>query len=171
MDDDPTLRIRYIRRSQFVSQSKMTSMSISGQFIPANGKFAPSTNNGRQARFTNWRDLSSFGGEQVQDTYLDAEFGAVVPGDVTGTIELQGRINQAQVHEFGIKNPFMGFSDFRARFTSMTNPADWTVSPTEGSLNGRSDPTQFIVKFRPNSRLSQKDIWWWRLKTTSGRTS
>jgi hypothetical protein len=42
----------------------------------------------------------------------------------------------------------MGFSDFRARFTQMTNPAEWTVEPANGSLNGRGDPTQFIVKFR-----------------------
>jgi hypothetical protein len=43
----------------------------------------------------------------------------------------------------------MGFSDFRARFTQMTNPSEWTVDPAVGSLNGRGDPTTFTVKFRP----------------------
>jgi hypothetical protein len=99
-----------------------------------------------------WRTLSSFAGERVQDDVnLDQEFGEVVPGPETGTIELRGRLNQFAVHEFAIKNPFMGFSDFRARFTGMNNPSEWSVSPTEGSLNGRGDPTQFTVKFRGQS--------------------
>lgn len=98
-----------------------------------------------------WRSLSSFVGEQVQDVDLDQEFGDVVPGPVTGMIELQGRINSNQVFEFALKNPFMGFSDFRARFTGMSNPSEWSVTPTEGSLNGRGDPTQFVVKFRPQN--------------------
>lgn len=98
-----------------------------------------------------WRSLSTFGGEQVSDVDLDAELGEVQIGEITGTIELSGRINQAQVYEFALKNPFMGFSDFRARFTQMTNPGDWSVTPTEGSLNGRGDPTQFMVKFRPSN--------------------
>jgi len=103
-----------------------------------------------------WRSLSSFGGEQVTDTDIDQELGQVAPGEITGNIELTGRLNQAAVHEFSLKNPFMGFSDFRARFTGMNSPQDWTVEPTEGSLNGRGDPTQFMVKFRPqNPQLSE----------------
>ena len=98
-----------------------------------------------------WRQLSTFGGEQVTEVDLDAELGEVRPGEITATIELSGRLNQAQVHEFALKNPFMGFSDFRARFTQMTNPAEWSVEPTEGSLNGRGDPTQFTVKYRPQN--------------------
>ena len=43
----------------------------------------------------------------------------------------------------------MGFADFRASFTSDTNPACWTVEPTEGSLS--KEPVEFIVKFRPNA--------------------
>lgn len=120
----------------------------------------------------NWRALSTFQGEQVTDTDLDVLLGAVQPGDITGTIELRGRLNQSQVHEFSIKNSFMGFSDFRARFTQMTNPSDWSVTPTEGSLNGRGDPTEFMVKFRPqNPALSEgylvieteEDKWTYRL--------
>jgi hypothetical protein len=43
----------------------------------------------------------------------------------------------------------MGFSDFRAAFTYDT-PKEWTVSPTEGSISGRTE-TQFMVKFRPSN--------------------
>jgi hypothetical protein len=100
---------------------------------------------------SDWRSLSNFVGEKVQDVDLDQEFGRVVPGDITGVIELRGRINSSQVYEFALKNPFMGFSDFRARFTGMSNAAEWSVTPMEGSLNGRGDPTQFIVKYRPMS--------------------
>lgn len=42
----------------------------------------------------------------------------------------------------------MGFSDFRARFTNMSNHAEWSVDPNTGSLNGRGDPTTFTVKYR-----------------------
>ena len=45
----------------------------------------------------------------------------------------------------------MGFSDFRARFIQMSNPAEWNVDPQNGSLNGRGDPTQFTVKYRAQS--------------------
>ena len=123
-----------------------------------------------------WRSLSSFSGEQVSSVDLDAELGEVRIGDITGVIELSGRINQSQVFEFSLKNPFMGFSDFRARFTQMTNPADWSVTPTEGSLNGRGDPTQFMVKFRPqNPTLSEgylvveteEDKWTYKLVGTA----
>lgn len=47
-----------------------------------------------------------------------------------------------------MQNTFMGFSDFRARFTEMSNPAEWEVSPSTGSLNGRGAPTKFTVKYR-----------------------
>jgi hypothetical protein len=123
-----------------------------------------------------WRSLSSFSGEQVSSIDLDAELGEVRIGDITGVIELSGRINQSQVFEFSLKNPFMGFSDFRARFTQMSNPADWSVTPTEGSLNGRGDPTQFMVKFRPqNPSVSEgylvvdteDDKWTYKLVGTS----
>jgi hypothetical protein len=123
-----------------------------------------------------WRKLSSFGGEQVQDVDLDRELGAVQPGPITGTIELSTRLNRAEVFEFTIKNPFMGFSDFRARFVGMTNPAEWTVTPTDGSLNGRGDPTTFLVKFRPQSPSlsegflvvqTEDDKWTYRLMGTA----
>jgi hypothetical protein len=124
----------------------------------------------------NWRSLSSFGGEQVQDVNLDAELGNVQIGSITGIIELSARINQASVYEFALKNPFMGFSDFRARFTMMTSPFDWTVTPTDGSLNGRGDPTQFLVKFRPQGPAlsegylviqTEDDTWTYKLIGTA----
>ena len=49
--------------------------------------------------------------------------------------------------EIQLKNPYMGFADFRAAFTPET-PMDWTVEPNEGSLMQRED-THFTVKFRP----------------------
>jgi hypothetical protein len=98
-----------------------------------------------------WRGLSSYGGEQVSDSNLDQELGAVVPGPITSTIDMQSRVNRVEVFEFPLKNPFMGFSDFRARFTGMSNAAEWSVEPTDGSLNGRGDPTQFLVKYRPQN--------------------
>jgi len=69
----------------------------------------------------------------------------------------------------------MGFSDFRARFTHDTNQQEWTVEPQEGSLNGRGDPTEFIVKFRPSSMgasqgflvvETEDDKWTFRLLGT-----
>lgn len=98
-----------------------------------------------------WRKLSSFSGQQVQAVDIDSVLGPVVPGQIAGTIQLQSRINQASVFEFELKNPFMGFSDFRARFTQMTNPAEWDITPTSGSLNGRGAPTTFTVKYRAQS--------------------
>jgi hypothetical protein len=50
-----------------------------------------------------WRSLSTFGGEQVQDVNLDQELGEVTPGPITGTIELNTRINRAEVFEFSLK--------------------------------------------------------------------
>ena len=69
----------------------------------------------------------------------------------------------------------MGFSDFRAAFTPETNTAEWSVEPAEGSLNGRGDPTEFVVKFRPSSPAlsegylvveTEDDKWSWKLAGT-----
>ena len=43
----------------------------------------------------------------------------------------------------------MGYSDFRARFTPETG-SEWSVEPTEGSLNGKKG-TEFTVKYRPQN--------------------
>lgn len=50
-----------------------------------------------------WRNLSSFTGEQVQEGNIDEQLGQVVPGPIVGTIELSSRINQANVYEFSLK--------------------------------------------------------------------
>lgn len=93
--------------------------------------------------------LGKFGVERNQDFDMDAAFGAVEVGDITETIELTGRMGGAAgVHEFGVKNEYMGFADFRASFVAGT-PSDWSVEPTEGSLS--KEATQFLVRFRPNN--------------------
>lgn len=100
-----------------------------------------------------WRSLAKFGIERNTDTDLNEEFGAVSiegaemqptpielsarPGTMTGGIG---------VHELSLKNPYMGFSDFRASFTADTQ-AGWSVDPQEGALS--KEPTMFQIKFRP----------------------
>mmetsp|Transcript_10677 Transcript_10677/g.19493 ORF Transcript_10677/g.19493 Transcript_10677/m.19493 type:complete len:306 (-) Transcript_10677:355-1272(-) len=102
-----------------------------------------------------WRALAKFGVERNTETNLDDEFGAVAPGDeIEGTITLSTNLNRVAVHELSLKNPYMGFADFRAAFTSET-PLDWTVTPTEGSIQQREE-TEFIIKFKPqNPGLSE----------------
>lgn len=125
-----------------------------------------------------WRALSTFGGAKTQDDVdLDQQLGQVTVGPtLAGTIALSTRLNRAEVYEFTLKNPFMGFSDFRSRFTDMTNPADWSVTPTDGSLNGRGDPTTFLVKFRPQNPAvsegylvieTEEDKWTYKLIGTA----
>lgn len=97
----------------------------------------------------NWRQLSSFGVERNQDFNLDETFGAVQAevGDIEGTIDLVGQMNSGfATHEMFLKNPYMGFADFRAAFTA-ESPVEFTVTPTEGSLRQREN-TMFTVKFK-----------------------
>jgi len=95
-----------------------------------------------------WRQLASFGVERNQDFSLDEAFGGVEIGDLEGTIEIAARMGGAPaVHEFGLKNQFMGFADFRAAFSPETG-SEWTIEPTEGSLTQREN-TNFLLRFRP----------------------
>lgn len=97
-----------------------------------------------------WRALAKFGVERNQDFDLNEQFGAVTAGpQVDGVFELSALLNQNAVHEFGVKNEYMGFADFRASFTPETG-AEWVISPTEGSISSRED-TNLIVRFRPNT--------------------
>lgn len=97
-----------------------------------------------------WRTLAKFGVERNQEFDLNEEFGAVTAGpQVDGVIEVAALLNQNAVYEFGIKNEYMGFADFRASFTPETGP-EWVISPSEGSLSSREE-TNFILRFRPNS--------------------
>lgn len=61
------------------------------------------------------------------------------------SLNLSAKIASQKIYQ----NSFMGYSDFRARFTPETG-ADWSVEPTEGSLNGRS-ATAFTVRYRPQN--------------------
>jgi len=97
----------------------------------------------------NWRQLSSFGVERNQDFDLDETFGAIQAEemDLEGTIDLVGQLNAGYAtHEMFLKNPYMGFADFRAAFTPETSNA-FTVTPTEGALRQREE-TMFTVKFK-----------------------
>ncbi|KAL7563247.1 hypothetical protein ACA910_015739 [Epithemia clementina (nom. ined.)] len=97
-----------------------------------------------------WRQLSKFGVERNQKFDLDQTLGAVTPGStIYHHIQLQARLNRPEIFEFNILNSFMGYSDFRARFTPETG-ADWTVEPAEGSLNGKTG-VDFTVKYRPSN--------------------
>lgn len=98
-----------------------------------------------------WRTLAKFGVERNAEFDMDDEFGPVteVGGDIEGTIELTSRPGGGiGYHEFGVKNPYMGFADFRAALTPGTS-AGWTITPAEGSLS--KEPTPFTLKFRPES--------------------
>lgn len=94
-----------------------------------------------------WRTLAKFGVERNQEFDLDEAFGAVAVGNIEGVIELSSMMNRVAYHEFGLKNEYMGFADFRAAFTPETS-GDWTVTPTEGALSSK-EPINFIVKFKP----------------------
>jgi len=92
--------------------------------------------------------LAKFGVERNQDFDMNEVFGAVQVGEITDTIQISSRMGQPGIHEFALKNEYMGFADFRASFAPGT-PSDWTVEPEEGSLS--KEPTNFLVRFRPNN--------------------
>jgi len=96
----------------------------------------------------NWRNLASFGVERNQEFDMDEAFGAVAADtNIEGTIDLTGQMNAGYaVHEMSLKNPYMGFADFRAAFTD-DSPKEFTCSPSEGALKQR-EATDFTVKFK-----------------------
>lgn len=69
-------------------------------------------------------------------------------GELEGTIEINTRVGGTGYQEFLLKNPFMGFADFRASLTPESG-ASWTITPVEGALS--KEPTQFSVRFTPGS--------------------
>ena len=86
----------------------------------------------------------------VQEFDLDETFGSATleGGDLEGTIELVSRPGGGVGYkEFALRNPYMGFADFRATFSPDTGKG-WSITPEEGSLMQRED-TQFTVRFRP----------------------
>jgi len=102
-----------------------------------------------------WRTLAKFGVERNDDFDLDSEFGAVTAAeaDIEGTVELTARpgtmAGGVGIHEIFLKNPYMGFADFRAAFTPDSANA-FSVDPAEGSISQREDTT-FSIRFRPES--------------------
>jgi len=96
-----------------------------------------------------WRALSKFGIERNQEFDMDETFGDVTVGAIDGVFELNALLNQNALHEFELKNEYMGFADFRASFTPETGN-DWSISPTEGSLTSR-EATKFTLRFRANN--------------------
>mmetsp|Transcript_9438 Transcript_9438/g.28161 ORF Transcript_9438/g.28161 Transcript_9438/m.28161 type:complete len:308 (+) Transcript_9438:83-1006(+) len=95
-----------------------------------------------------WRKLAAFGVERNQDFDLDETFGSVSADvNIEGTIDLVGQMNAGfATHEMNLRNPYMGFADFRAAFTAETSSA-FTITPSEGSLRQKED-TLLTVKFK-----------------------
>jgi hypothetical protein len=105
----------------------------------------------REDAEADWRTLAQFGVERVDDFDLDEAFGPVTAGEeIVDTISLTSFIGKNKIHQFEVKNDFMGFADFRAAFTADSSPGDWRVTPKEGALKG-SETTKFIVGFRPQN--------------------
>ena len=136
-------------------------------------EMADNFDNAQPSEEENWRQMAKFGVERNEEFDLDEEFGPVTAGsDIEGVIELKTALNRVATHDLHvsvfdclsyaqidhlslltvfmammqIKNPYMGFADFRAAFTADT-PMDWSVEPNEGSLS--KEATHFTVKFRP----------------------
>lgn len=98
-----------------------------------------------------WRMLSKFGAERVSDLNYDEAFGAVsIGGDLEGTIEIKSSMNRVESHSFFLKNPFMGYADYRAKLTADSHP-DLSVTPNEGALS--KEPVEFVIKFRPSAPI------------------
>ncbi|GMI32233.1 hypothetical protein TeGR_g10312 [Tetraparma gracilis] len=97
-----------------------------------------------------WRKLSSFGVERVQDFDLEEAFGPVSANmdELEDTISIKSNIASVGFKSFGLKNQFMGFADFRAAFTSETS-VNWTIEPTEGALK-KSEETEFVIRYKPD---------------------
>lgn len=85
---------------------------------------------------------------------MNEAFGQVSLADaeLEGILELNARpgtmAGGVGSTEISLKNPYMGFSDFRAAFTADSGSV-FSVDPPEGSLS--KEPTTFNVKFRPES--------------------
>lgn len=97
-----------------------------------------------------WRTLGKFGVERNAEFDMDEEFGAVAESEeIEGTLEFNTRTGSVEIRELSLKNPYMGFSDFRAAFTPET-PGCYKLTPTEGALQQKT-PTEFVIKFKPES--------------------
>lgn len=68
-------------------------------------------------------------------------------GDYEGLITLRAPLHGVARYDIMLKNPYMGFAEFRAAFTEeATN--NWFVTPSDGVLK-QNEETHFAVTFRP----------------------
>lgn len=70
-------------------------------------------------------------------------------GDYEGIITLRAPLNGVVRQDIWLRNPYMGFAEFRAAFVGDTNN-DWFVTPNDGVLKQHED-THFAVTFRPSN--------------------
>ena len=88
-----------------------------------------------------------------QDVNLNDAFGAVSAdvAEYEEIIEIAARTGSMAVgiHEIYLKNPYMGFADFRAAFTPESGNA-FSVTPAEGSIT-QKEATAFQIRFKPES--------------------
>jgi len=142
LDSDPTIDVA--RAQQLENWANQQEVRAKNQQLK---QMAESFDNDESRDEENWRQLASFGVERTQEFDMDEEFGPVVAGDIEDVIELKTAAGTGAIHDIKLRNPYMGFSDFRAAFTTDT-PMDWSVEPNEGALMQKED-TDFTVKFRP----------------------
>jgi len=96
-----------------------------------------------------WRTMAKFGVERLQDFSLEETFGPVAPdpANLEEDIVLQAIPQGISAKTVLLRNPFMGFADFRAALSDDT-PLSITVEPTEGNI-GKNFDTEIVVKFSP----------------------
>lgn len=96
----------------------------------------------------NWRVLSDYKSDRLQDFDFNEVLGPITAGDkIEDTLEFRGSMNMGAMNEILLRNEFIGFADYRAGFPEGT-PREFSVTPTEGSMKHTED-SSFVVKFRP----------------------
>lgn len=83
-----------------------------------------------------WRMLGKFGVERNQDFDLEQTFGPVVPdlNNIEEEIVMKANVNALAFQTILLRNPFMGFLDFRAALSD-DSPLQWKVEPQEGNIS------------------------------------
>jgi len=138
MDEQRAQQLENWQNQQEIKKKKQEQRQIEDSFdqVSANAEL-------------DWRDLASFGVERTQDFCFDETFGEVKAGDeVAEVIDFVSRTGAFVYKELPLKNPYMGFADFRAGFTTDSDGC-FSVTPTEGGLQSSTE-TKFIIKFKPD---------------------
>lgn len=138
------------------------SMSYAGELMHSN----PNMDAVRAQQLENWaeqREISNYNKHMyygktdeyhdnmnVDDYAREYQFEEHVEagGDYEGIISLRAPLNGIARHDLLLKNPYMGFAEFRAAFVGDTN--DWFVTPSDGVLK-QHEETHFAVQFRPRN--------------------